>query len=208
MRVLVIEDEPRILELLRKGLYESGCTVMTASDGESGIALAANFELDAIVLDIGLPFCDGYEVARLLRDRNYSVPILMLTARDKEDDIIRGLDIGADDYLTKPFSFPELVARLQAVTRQLRKNADTALEINDVVVDLARHTAFRNHVNLNLTPNEYQLLVCLMRSAGQCVPRQALMECVWGDKNEVGTGTLDVLVNSLRSKIDAPIRKS
>lgn len=203
MRILVIEDEPRMLELLRKGLYESGCTVMTASDGEAGLTLATNFEFDAVVLDIGLPLRDGYEVARVLRERKSSVPILMLTARDKEDDIIHGLNIGADDYLTKPFSFPELVARLQAVTRQTRKNAESTLEVDDVVVDLTRHTAYRNLVNLNLTPHEYQLLVCLMRSAGECVRRKTLMECVWGDAQEVGTGTLDVLVNSLRSKIDA-----
>src|SRR5580658_4836543 len=120
MRILIIEDEPRMLDLLRRGLEERNCTVMTALDGETGLQIAAAREFDAILLDIGLPRCDGYQVMRTLRDRAGAARVLMLTARDGEDDIIRGLDLGADDYLTKPFSFPELVLRLQSITRHHR----------------------------------------------------------------------------------------
>jgi DNA-binding response OmpR family regulator len=202
MRILVIEDELRMLELLRKGLYESGYTVMTAMDGEAGLKVAIDFEFDAIVLDIGLPRRDGYSVAHLLREQKSAVPILMLTARDTEDDIIRGLDIGADDYLTKPFSFPELLVRLQAITRPHRKDAEGTLEVGDVFIDLSRQVVTRNAKRANLTRHEFLLLVCLMRSAGRCIQRTELMESVWGNDHEVSAGTLDVLVNALRSKID------
>src|SRR5580698_1379255 len=123
MRVLVIEDEPRMLHLLQQGLRERGCAVMTARDGQSGLDVASGCTFDAIVLDIGLPGIDGYEIIRELRRRRQQTPILALTARDSEDDIIRGLDLGADDYMTKPFSFPELVARLQSITRPQHKDA-------------------------------------------------------------------------------------
>jgi len=204
MRTLVIEDEPRMLELLRKGLYEHGFTVMTAGDGETGLEIAAAHELDAIVLDIGLPKLDGYGVVKALRARECSTPVLILTARDAEDDIIRGLDLGADDYLTKPFSFPELVARLQSITRHRRKVKDGTIEAGEVVIDLTRHAVTRNRVSIDLTRQEFQLLMCLARQAGQCVPRQVLVQCVWGADHAVGATALDVLVNSLRAKIDSP----
>jgi DNA-binding response OmpR family regulator len=189
MRILIVEDEPRMLELLRKGLYEHGFTVMAAADGESGLETATAYELDAIVLDIGLPRMDGYGLMQALRARECRTPVLVLTARDSEDEMIRGLDLGADDYLTKPFSFPELVARLQAITRHQRQEDD------------------RIDHNIDLTRLELLLLTSLMRRAGQCVPRQTLMEFVWGADHLVGPGTLDVLVNSLRAKIDAPYEK-
>jgi DNA-binding response OmpR family regulator len=204
MRILVIEDELRMLELLRQGLYESGFTVMTAADGEAGLGIAMNYDFDAIVLDIGLPKRDGFEVARTLRERKRNTPLLMLTARDAEDDIIRGLDLGADDYMTKPFSFPELVARLQSITRPLREEGSGRIEAGELVVDTVRHQAARGQVALDLTRTEFALLTCLARSSGQCVSRSALMECVWGPNPEVGAGALDVLVNALRSKVDAP----
>src|SRR5580658_2236424 len=120
MRTLIVEAEPRMLELLRRGLYERGFTVMTAPDGETALEIVAAHAFDAVVLDIGLPRMDGYNVMQRLRARARTTSVLMLTARDSEDDIIRGLDLGADDYLTKPFSFPELVARLQSITRHHR----------------------------------------------------------------------------------------
>lgn len=204
MRILIVEDEPRMLELLRKGLYESGFTVMTAPDGETGLAMARAHELDAIVLDIGLPRMDGYGLMQALRARARMTPVLMLTARDTEDDIIRGLDLGADDYLTKPFSFPELVARLQSITRPHREEAGGAIEVGDVVVDLFRHSVTRDQQSIDLTRQEFQLLACLMRHAGKCVPRQTLLELLWGPDHPVGPSALDVLVNSLRAKFDAP----
>ncbi|MFZ1086986.1 MAG: response regulator transcription factor [Terracidiphilus sp.] len=206
MRILIIEDEPRMLELLSKGLYESGFTVMTAADGELGLEMATAHELDAIVLDIGLPKLDGYALMQALRAGGCGTPVLMLTARDTEDEIIHGLDVGADDYLTKPFSFPELVARLQSVTRR-RGQAEEAIHAGDLVIDPARRTVSRNHTVIELTRLEYQLLARLARSIDQCVPRQTLMEFVWGKDHEVGATALDVLMNSLRAKIDAPHSK-
>jgi DNA-binding response OmpR family regulator len=206
MRILVIEDEPRMLELLRKGLYEREFTVMTAADGETGLEIATSHEFDAIILDIGLPRLDGYALMPTLRACGRTTPVLMLTARDAEDDIIRGLHLGADDYLTKPFSFAELIARLQSITRHLHADRRNTIEVGDVVVDLLRHTVMRNLQSIDLTRHEFSLLVCLVRREGQCVPRQALMDSVWGGGHAVGTSALDVLVNSLRAKIDTPYR--
>jgi DNA-binding response OmpR family regulator len=203
MRILVIEDEPRMLELLRKGLQEHQCAVMTATDGETGLEIASDCEFDAIVLDIGLPRRDGYSVISALRERSSTARVLMLTARDGEDNIIRGLDLGADDYLTKPFSFPELVARLQSVTRGSRLDGTGRIEVGDLVVDPARRTATRRSRPIDLSRSEFNLLLALVRNAGLCVSRQELMEGVWGRNPEVGAGALDVLVNSLRGKIDS-----
>jgi DNA-binding response OmpR family regulator len=207
MRILIIEDEPRMLELLRMGLYECGHTVMTAGDGVTGLEIALSYEFDAIVLDIGLPRMNGYELMKVLRARANRTPVLMLTARDTEDDIIRGLDLGADDYLTKPFSFPELVARLQSITRSICKETDGVMEVDDVVVDPRRHSVTRNEKSIDLTRQEFLLLTCLIRKAGQCVTRQSLMEFIWGMDHAVGASALDVLMNSLRAKIDSPFRK-
>jgi len=204
MRILVIEDESRMLELLRKGLYEHGFTVMTAADGESGLEIATVYECDAIVLDIGLPRLDGYALLQALRARSRTTPVLMLTARDTEDDMIRGFDVGADDYLTKPFSFPELVARLKSITRRLREKGDGMIKAADVAIDPIRHTVTRARDSIDITRLEFRLLECLLRRAGQCVTRQALTEQVWGAEHPVGPTALDVLVNSLRAKIDAP----
>jgi DNA-binding response OmpR family regulator len=204
MRTLIVEDEPRMLELLRMGLYEYGFTVMTAPDGETALEIVTAHAFDAVVLDIGLPRMDGYNVMHSLRARGRMTSVLMLTARDSEDDIIRGLDLGADDYLTKPFSFPELVARLQSITRRPREKAGDTIEVGDVTVDLLRHLVTRNLKSIDLTRLEFLLLACLVRRAGQCVPRQTVMDTVWGPDHPVGPSTLDVLVNSLRSKFDAP----
>jgi len=202
MRILIIEDEPRMLELLRMGLYEHGHTVMTAADGEAGLAIATAHSFDAIVLDIGMPKMDGYALIQAMRARSNWTPVLMLTARDAEEEIIRGLELGADDYVTKPFSFPELVARLQSITRPVRADTDGTIAAGDLVLDPLRYTATRAQKNIELTRLESTLLVCLMRRAGQCVPRQALIDCVWGTDHAVGSTALDVLVNALRGKID------
>src|SRR5580658_2966089 len=192
MRILIIEDEPRMLDLLRRGLEERDCTVMTAMDGETGLQIAAVFEADVIVLDIGLPRCDGYQVMRTLRERAGTTRVLMLTARDGEDDIIRGLELGADDYLTKPFSFPELVARLQAITRAHREDAGGKIEAGELAVDPVRRTVTRGSRQIDLSRSEFSLLVSLIRSAGRCVSRQSLMRGVRGSDPEVGSGALDV----------------
>lgn len=204
MRILVIEDEPRMLELLRRGLRECGFAVMGAADGEEGFEIATNYDFDAILLDIGLPRRDGYELTKLLRERARFTPVLMLTARDSEDDMIRGFDLGADDYLTKPFSFPELVARLQSISRPHRKETGERMEAADLVIDPIRRVVSRRNETIDLSRSEFRLLECLVRCAGECVSRKMLMDRVWGSNHDVGQGALDVLVNSLRGKIDAP----
>lgn len=207
MRILVIEDEPRMLELLRKGLFERGFTVMTASDGETGLEVATVHEPDAIVLDIGLPHLDGFGLMKALRARARITPVLILTARDSEDDIIRGLELGADDYLTKPFSFPELVARLQSITTDRRKDKDRMIRAGDIVFDPVRHSVTRSAESIELTRQEFLLLECIVRRSGRCVSRNELMDFVWGADHAVGAGALDVLINSLRAKIDVPFAK-
>ncbi len=177
---------------------------MTATDGLEGCDIAFTAEFDVIVLDIGLPRLNGYGVMKELRGRGCATPVLMLTARDTEDDIIRGLDLGADDYLTKPFSFLELVARMQSITRPLRHEDDGVIAAGEVSIDPIRHAVTRNMQRIGLTRCEFRLLACLVRSAGRCVPRQQLVESVWGSNHAVGPGALDVLVNLLRAKIDAP----
>ena len=204
MRILIIEDEPRMVELLRQGLYENGYTVMTAADGVTGLEIATTYPFDAVVLDIGLPRMDGYTVMQTLRARSYSTPVLMLTARDSEDEMIRGFDLGADDYLTKPFSFAELVARLQSITRPFRKSNDRVSLLGDLAVDFSRHAVTRQQQSIELSRLEFLLLACLVRHAGQCVSRQMLTEAVWGSEYSVSKNSLDVLVNSLRAKIDTP----
>jgi DNA-binding response OmpR family regulator len=204
MRILIVEDEPRMMELLRQGLYERGFTVMSAADGAAGLELATVYEFGAIVLDVGLPIMNGYEMITALRKRAHNTPVLMLTARDTEDDIIQGLDLGADDYMTKPFSFLELAARLQTICRSGKRQSVDTIEEGDVMVDLTRQAAKRGQHNVDLTRLEMLLLVCLMRDVGRCVTRQKLTESIWGSDHRVGSSALDVLVNSLRTKIDAP----
>ncbi|MGA3344665.1 MAG: response regulator transcription factor [Terracidiphilus sp.] len=207
MRILIVEDEPRMLVLLREGLYEHGFAILTATDGEMGLEIATAHDFDAIVLDIGLPKLDGYALMQALRARARTTPVLMLTARDTEDDIIHGLDVGADDYLTKPFSFPELVARLQSITRYHREEGDGSIRVGDVFLDPAERSVTRKNERIVLTPHEFLLLTCLLRRAGECVSRQALIEYIWGEDHTVGPTALDVLVNALRAKIDAPYGK-
>jgi|ERR1035437_308225 DNA-binding response OmpR family regulator len=166
MQILVIEDESRMLELLRKGLNEHGFAVMTAADGETGLDIAMAHQFDSIVLDIGLPKLDGYNLMQALRLQGRTTPVLMLTARDGEDDIIRGLEMGADDYLTKPFSFAELVARLQSITRHNRPKQDGTIESGEVVVDPIRHSVTRNMDNIDLTRNEFLLWCALCARPG------------------------------------------
>lgn len=203
MRLLIVEDEPRMADLLAKGLYENGYVVITAADGEAGLAIALAYELDAVVLDIGLPKRDGFDLLRELRTMKPAIPVLVLTARDTEDEIIRGLDLGADDYLTKPFSFAELVLRIQAITRATKSDCEV-IEAGELQVDPVRHKAARCGTDLDLSKLEFQLLLCLAQHAGNCVTRARIVSTLWGNEGAVSHGALDVLVNSLRAKLDAP----
>jgi len=196
-RVLVVEDDPRMLELVCKGLREAGHTPMPASDGDAGLELAINFDFDAIVLDIGLPGRDGYSVARAVRAAK-QVPILMLTARDGEENVLRGFDQGADDYLTKPFSFRELLARLRALGRGTSRRGESAL-----VLDATRLVAYCHGSPVQMTRSEFLLLSALNQQPGRAVSRQSLMEAVWGPGQMPSANALDVLMNALRAKLDS-----
>ena len=204
MRLLVIEDEPRMLELLEQGLREEGHDVLTARDGADGLSLAETGEFDAILLDVMLPKVDGIEVARRLRKGGSRVPVLMLTARDAEEDIRNGLDTGADDYLTKPFSFVELLARLRAVTRRTSHVRSATIEIDDLVLDVAQHQASRGGRDLKLTRTEFDLLERLLHRMGDPVPRERLIAGVWGFDRDIESNTLDAFIRLLRQKVDQP----
>ena len=203
MRILAIEDEPRMSALLRKGLSEHGHEVTLALAGAEALKLTLDQTFDVVLLDIGLPDLNGYDVAQVLRGRKYPAAILMLTAYNKEDEIVRGLNIGADDYLTKPFSFPELLARLRAITRVAPDPTPTSFTVADLVVDLLPHKVTRGGQLIDLTRTEFLLLELLAQHAPRVVSRAALIDRIWGGPAEVTPGALDVLVNSLRSKIDA-----
>ncbi len=202
VKLLVIEDEPRMLELLRRGLTEEGHTVMCASDGAAGWEFARNYEFDAIVLDLMLPRMTGIEVAQELRREKVATPVLMLTAKDSVPDVVRGLDAGADDYLTKPFSFHELLARLRALQRRATSRPQTLLKVADLILDPGSREVSRAGVPLALTRTEYSLLERLMYRAGKVVPRQKLIESVWGFDREIEENTLDAFVRLLRQKVD------
>jgi two-component system, OmpR family, copper resistance phosphate regulon response regulator CusR len=203
MRILAIEDEPRMSALLHKGLSEHGHEVTVALTGADALKVTLDHTFEVILLDVGLPDLNGYDVAQVLKARQCPSPILMLTAYNKEDQIVRGLDLGADDYLTKPFSFPELLARLRALTRPAQGPAPvTMLIIADMTVDLMQHKVSRKGHAIDLTRTEFLLLELLAHSSPQVASRASLIEGIWGSVNEVSNGALDVLVNSLRSKID------
>jgi two-component system response regulator MprA len=203
MKVLVVEDELRMANLLRRGLTEEGHSVVCAYDGIDGLEMAFRYEFDAIVLDIMLPKLNGYELAKRLRSEKNATPVLMLTAKDSVPDVVRGLDVGADDYMTKPFSFEVLLARLRALKRRTNVTQEPQLRIADLVLDPASRDVHRGESRLTLTRTEYGLLECMMYRTGKVVPRQILIESVWGLTREIGENTLDVFMHMLRKKIDS-----
>jgi len=206
MHLLIVEDEPRMAELLRKGLNEEGHTATSVPDGVQGLDLAKNYEFDVIILDLMLPRLSGYDLVKRLRTEKIRTPVLMLTARDSVPDIVRGLDLGADDYMTKPFSFDELVARLRAVRRRATAAEDTRLRIGDLVVDAASREVRRGELRISLTRTEYNLLERLVYRQGRVVSRRALIESVWGFDRDIEENTLDAFMHLLRAKVDAPGR--
>jgi DNA-binding response OmpR family regulator len=206
MKLLIIEDEARMAELLRKGLTEEGHVATCAHDGAEGLALAKSYEFDVILLDIMLPKLSGYELAKRLRAEKVRTPILMLTAKDSVPDIVRGLDLGADDYMTKPFSFEELIARLRAVKRRAVAAEGMHLQVADLVLDPASREVQRGEQRISLTRTEYNLLERLMYRAGKVVPRRSLIEAVWGFDRDIEENTLDAFMHLLRNKIDSPSR--
>jgi DNA-binding response OmpR family regulator len=203
MQVLVVEDERRMAELLRQGLEEEGHSVVLASDGRDGLAMAESHPFDAIVLDVMLPGLSGFSVAKKLRASRNQTPILMLTARDATSDIVEGLNLGADDYLVKPFSFEVLLARLRAVSRRGVITQLPVLQVADLTLNPSTREVGRGGRSIALTRTEYGLLELLMKRAGRVVTRGNLIESVWGFDSDVRSNTLDAFIRLLRDKVDA-----
>ncbi len=201
MKILVVEDEAKILKFISKGLKEEGHVVQSVSDGEIGLDLATSEEFELLILDINLPNLSGLALCKKLRAQNIHTPILMLTARDTVDNKIEGLDAGADDYLTKPFSFSELLARIRALDRRQRKNSNTTLESNGLVVDQVAHKVRFNEKEVELTSREFALLQYMMRRKGHVLSRTVLADSVWGHDFDGGTNVIDVYVNYVRKKL-------
>jgi DNA-binding response OmpR family regulator len=201
--VLVVEDDPAMARALRDGFEYEGYAVRVAKDGEEGLRLARDAAVDLIVLDVMLPRMSGLEICRQLREARDDVPIILLTARAEESDKVEGLRLGADDYVTKPFGFDELAARVEAVLRRApARAAPTQLRFGDVTVDFARLRATRAGQPLDLSPREFAILACLTARRGEVVTREQLLQEVWGYENLPVTRTVDVHIAKLRRKID------
>jgi two-component system, OmpR family, response regulator len=204
VRLLVVEDDAKLARALGRGLRHEGYAVDVVGDGDAAVMQAAVWEYDAIVLDVMLPVRDGLEVCRALRERDCWAPVLMLTARGQVSDRIRGLDVGADDYLVKPFDFGELLARLRALVRRAPPERPARLEVGDLVVDPATHEVTRAGTPVALTAREFAVLEFLARNAGEAITRTRLLDHVW-DENFMGsTNIVDVYVGYLRRKLEQP----
>jgi two-component system OmpR family response regulator len=207
MRILVVEDELKMASLLRRGLAEEGHAVDVARTGDDALWMAGAAEYDAIVLDLMLPGMDGIEVCRRVRESGVWVPVLMLTARDAVDDRVAGLDAGADDYLAKPFSFAELLARLRALVRRGGVERPAVLEVGDLRLDPATRQVWRGPTEIKLSAKEFALLETFMRRPGQVLSRYQLLEHAWDYGYENRSNVVDVYVRYLRDKVDRPFER-
>ena len=203
MKILIVEDEAKTIHYLRRGLAEQGYSVDYATDGEDGLHLARTGDYDAIVLDVMLPKLDGVSLLGALRTAS-DVPVIMLTARDAVEDRLRGLGAGADDYLVKPFSFLELLARLQALLRRGRAHEMTHVQIGDLHIDLIARRAARGRRRLHLTAKEFALLALLARRRSQILSKTVITELVWDINFDTNTNVVEVAVRRLRAKLEAP----
>jgi two-component system, OmpR family, response regulator len=208
MRVLVVEDDVKMAALLRRGLVEEGLSADVARTGDDALWMAAATEYDAIVLDVMLPGSDGFEVCRRLREAGRWAPVLMLTARDAVEDHVTGLDAGADDYLTKPFSFAELLARLRALARRPPLERPAVIEVGDLRLDPATRQVWRDGTEIDLSAKEFALLETFMRRPGEVLSRYQLLEHCWDYGYENRSNVVDVYVRYLREKMDRPFGRS
>ncbi|HVK47743.1 MAG TPA: response regulator transcription factor [Pseudobacter sp.] len=204
MRTLLIEDEAAVAVMINKGLSESGYSVTVAPDGHIGLDMALNNNFDIIILDIMLPGINGLELCKKLRRQDVNTPILMLTALDSTENIVSGLDNGADDYMTKPFKFPELEARIRNLARRNNSavKASDLLQVADLAMNTAAKSVTRNGQEISFTATEYRLLEFMLRNKGRVLSRIELLENVWSINFNMGTNVVDVYVNYLRKKID------
>ena len=207
MHILIIEDEKKTSSFLRKGLTESGYVVDTEENGDEGLLLALDINYDLIILDVMLPSRDGWSILSTLRQAGKQIPVLFLTARDAVQDRVKGLELGADDYLIKPFAFSELLARVRLLLRRAPARPSETLQIADLEIEFARQKATRGGQRLDLTPKEFALLSLLMRRAGEVLSRTFIAEQVWDINFDSDTNVIDVAIRRLRSKVDDPFEK-
>ena len=200
--VLIVEDDPTLLRVLKDNFEFSGFSVRTAGDGERGLDEAVKRRPDLLVLDIMLPKINGYELCRLIRKEGLDMPVIMLTAKGQESDIVLGLDLGADDYVTKPFSVRELLARAQAFLRRRREKESDRYRFGECELDTASHKLFRNGAEVPLTPKEFNLLAFFAHHPGRALTRDEILKCVWGGAVWVTTRSVDRCVNTLRTKVE------
>ncbi len=202
MRILVVEDERKVASFIKHGLEEERYIVEVASDGITGLELAMNNQFDAILLDIMLPGKDGFTLLRELRQAGISIPVMMLTARGTTEDRVQGLDLGADDYLPKPFSFEELAARLRSILRRSSPEKSTKLRCGDLLLDTVSHLGFRFGKEIELTTKEYALLEYLIRNKNRILSRSTITQHVWKHNFDPESNIIDVYIKRLRSKIE------
>lgn len=207
MRILVVEDDVKTAAYLRQGLSENGMNVKVAHEGDEGLNLALTREFDAIILDVMLPNLDGWQVLKKIRERGKETPVLFLTARDAVPDRVKGLELGADDYLVKPFAFSELIARLRNVVRHGPAKHEDLYRVGDLELDPIGHTAKRGTKRLDLTPKEFALLSLLMQRSGEVLTRIRIAERIWNMEFESDTNVVDVHMRRLRAKVDDPFEK-
>lgn len=202
MKILIIEDEQDLADIIKQGLEEHSFTVEVCGDGEEGLFMAENYPYDAIILDIMLPSMDGFTVLSRMRAKKVTVPVLVLTARGRMGDKVRGLDTGADDYVVKPFEFPELIARLKAVIRRNKGEASPLISIGDLTIDINTRTVMRGGKEIKLSSREYRILVYLALNRGRVLNRDQIAEYIYDSDYDLDSNVIDVYINYLRNKID------
>jgi len=201
-RILIVEDEPAMLRGLQDIFAAKGCEALTAADGETGLNLALTAQPDLILLDIMLPRVNGYEICRTVRARGLDMPIIMLTAKGQEEDVVLGLNLGADDYVTKPFKIRELVARVNAFLRRRKAGRESVVRFGDCELDLAAHKLFRQGREVELTAKEFRLLAYFATRPGRALARDGILDAVWGSEAFVTQRSIDRCVTTLRAKIE------